>query len=146
MRPSTVLSNLGVTIMAVFAGACLADLFAPSDGSKVAGRVVFAGETSLGPENATVIEKLLRRTKSNGPVRVIVQLRISPGPEETREQRIQTTQQSLFADLAHTPHKILRVYTSIPAAALEASHEALQVLSVSPHVSRVDEDEVAKPY
>ena len=131
-------------MMVLFAGACCADRSAPRDGSNGAGRKVLAGEAGLAPRIATVIEELLRRTKSNGPVRVIVQLRISPGPDETREQRIQTTQQSLLAELAHVPHRILRVYTSIPAAALEASHEALQVLSVSPHVLRVEADELAR--
>jgi hypothetical protein len=33
-----------------------------------------------------------------------------------------------------------------PAVALEASHPALQILRDSPHVSRVDEDALAKPF
>ncbi len=146
MRPLTISSGAAITIIVLFAGACFAELSTARGGSKVAGRFVIPAAASFAPENATVIEELLHRTKSKGPVRVIVQFRISPGPDETREQRIQTTLQSLLDDIAHTPHRILRVYTSIPAAALEASHEALQVLSASPHVIRVDEDKLAKPF
>ena len=133
-------------MMVLIAAACFADRSTPRDGSRVAARKDLRGEAGLAPDNAKVIEELLRRTKFNGTVRVIVQLRISAGPDETREQRIQTTRQSLLADLAHTPHKVIRVYTAMPAVALEASHEALRVLNVSRHVSRVDEDELAKPF
>ena len=133
-------------MMIVLAGACFADLSTPRDGKKGVRGAALSRVAALAPENAQAIEELLRRTKSSGTVRVIVGLRISPGSEETLERRIHAAQQALLAELAHTPHKILRLYASIPAAALEATHEALLVLRVSPHVLRVDEDAVAKPF
>ena len=50
------------------------------------------------------------------------------------------------AELARVPHTVLRTYVVTPAVALEASHPALQILRDSPHVSRIDEDALAKPF
>lgn len=134
-----------LSMMIVIAAGCSAGTPAPRGGGKAAGRQVSSAEPGRTQDNSQ-IEELLRRTRPNGSARVIVQLRIPAGPEETREQRIKAAQQALLAELARVPHRILRTYTITPAVALEASHEALQVLRDSRHVLRVEEDELAKPF
>jgi hypothetical protein len=128
----------------LFAGVCSADIFSPGMDAKTLGLEGLAAE----PGNAQVkstIDELLRRTQPDGSVRVIVQLKIAPGPDGTLEQRIRSAQQALLAELAGAPHRVLREYAYTPALALEASHQALQVLQKSAHVLRVDEDEMLKP-
>jgi hypothetical protein len=128
----------------IFAGGCSADISAPRMEPETAGREVLAAEPGNAQGNST-IDELLRRTQPDGSVRVIVQLKIAPGPDGTLEQRIRSAQQALLAELASAPHRVLREYAYTPALALEASHQALQVLQKSAHVARVDEDAVLKP-
>lgn len=92
-----------------------------------------------------VSEDLFVKARHRGMVRVIVQLRIASGSEETREQRIHSTQQGVLRDLAPVAHRLLRSYTAIPVIAIEASYDALRILDRSIHVLRVDEDGVAAP-
>jgi hypothetical protein len=109
-------------------------------------------QNTTGTPEATVsqqhssLDELLRKTPSDGSVRVIVQLNVSPGPDATREARIKSAQQALLDELAGVAHKVLRTYSVTPAIALEASRQALVILRDSPHVSRVDEDALAKPF
>jgi hypothetical protein len=107
--------------------------------------IVFTLTTDGSPKNP-VSEDLFTKARLNGSVRVIVQLQISPGPEETREQRIHAAQEGLLKDLIFSDYQVVRRFTSIPAIALEASHDALLVLNRSIHVLRVDEDELAVPF
>jgi hypothetical protein len=144
--PRAILRNSIVSVMIVVSTAgCSANVDGRRDHSKTAEREVSAAEAGSVQEHSQ-IDELLRRTRPNGSVRVIVQLRVPPGPDEVREQRIRSAQQALLAELAPVPHKVLRTYTVTPAVALEASHQALQVLRASPHVLRVNEDELAKPF
>jgi hypothetical protein len=106
---------------------------------------VFSLNTDSPPKNP-VSEGILAKARLNGSVRVIVQLQISPGPEETREQRIHAAQEGLLKDLIVSDYQVVRRFTSIPAIALEASHDALLILNRSIHVVRVDEDELAVPF
>jgi hypothetical protein len=139
MRPSSFATL--VTICIVLTTGCSADISPGPDGKNPARGTAIAGAA----QETSQIEDLLRKTQPNGSARVIVQLRVLPGPEETREQRIKSAQQALLAELAHVPHKVLRTYSVTPAIALEASHQALQVLRDSPHVLMVEEDSLAKP-
>jgi hypothetical protein len=144
--PRAILRNSMLSmVIAVSAAGCSANMTARRDNSNSAEREASAAEAGRVQEHSQ-IEELLRRTRPNGSVRVIVQLRVPAGPDETREQRIRSVQQALLAELAPAPHKILRTYAVTPAVALEASHQALQVLRASPHVLRIDEDELAKPF
>lgn len=99
-----------------------------------------------GPPKNPVSENLFTQARLKGSVRVIVQLQISPGPEETRERSIHAAQEGLLKDLTLSDYRVVRRYTSIPAIALEASHDALVVLNRSTHVLRVDQDELAAPF
>jgi hypothetical protein len=137
-------SALVYVLFVVFA-ACSPGTAAPPAPPTTTGPEVLASEPRAAKENGQ-IEELLRRTRTGGSVRVIVQLRIPSGPDETREQRVQSARQALLAELARVPHAVLRTYVVTPAVALEASHPALQILRDSPHVSRVDEDALAKPF
>jgi hypothetical protein len=145
MPPLILCSSVLLTIMVLCAGACATDMSAPRYGSNTVESEISAAEAGRAQEHS-LIDELLRRTRPNGSVRVIVQLRVPPGPDEAREQRVRFAQQDLLAELAPVPHKVLRTYTVTPAVALEASHQALQVLRASPNVLRVDEDELAKPF
>jgi hypothetical protein len=134
-----------LTTIIVISGGCSGNTTATQPNSKSSGREVSAAEPGRTQPDSQ-IEELLRRTRPNGSVRVIVQLRMPPGPDETREQRIKSAQQALLAELAPVPHTVLRTYTATPAVALEASYQALQALRDSRHVLRVEEDAVAKPF
>jgi hypothetical protein len=116
----------------------------PVTQTKPAGHEVMAAQPRTMQENSQ-IEELLRGTPPGESVRVIVQLRIPPGPDADREQRIKSAQEALLAELARVPHKIIRSYSSTPAMALEASRQALEVLRDSPQVLSVHEDQMLKP-
>jgi hypothetical protein len=103
-------------------------------------------QPALSEQQRSSVDELLRKTPADASARVIVQLRIPGGPDASREQRIKAAQQALLDELAGVPHKVLRTYSVTPALALEASRGALAVLRDSPHVSRVDEDALAKPF
>lgn len=92
-----------------------------------------------------VSEDLYAKARVNGVVRIIVQLRIPPGPEESRGDRILAVQQKLLAGLPPQTYQVVRIYTAIPAIVLEASEEALKILDQSMHILQVDEDSRAAP-
>ena len=120
------------------------------------GQVVHDPEQAISPQKIStatdsaqknpVSDYLLAKARLNGSIRVIVQLRIPVGPEQSLEKRIHAAQQGLLKELAPTAHRVVRSFTSIPAIALEASHDALAVLNLSVHVLRVDEDELSSPF
>jgi hypothetical protein len=84
-----------------------------------------------------VSEEIFAKVRFNSEVRVIVQLRILAGPNETRDQRIDAARQGLLRELVPVAHRIVRSHTAISALALEASHVALQVLNLSFHGASV---------
>lgn len=69
-------------------------------------------------------DEIFAKTRLNGAVRVIVQVQIPAGPDETRDQRIDAARQGLLRELAPVAHRFVRSYTAISALALEASHAA----------------------
>jgi hypothetical protein len=101
---------------------------------------------AAGVQENIVSDEILARARLNGAVRVIVQLRIPAGPDETRDQRIDAARQGLLRELVPVAYRVVRSYTAISALALESSHAALQVLNPSFHVLRADEDELAAPF
>jgi hypothetical protein len=100
---------------------------------------------AAGVQENIVSDEILARARLNGAVRVIVQLRIPAGPDETRDQRIDAARQGLLGELAAVAHRVVRSFTAVPMIALEASSDALQVLNRSSHVLRVDDDGLAAP-
>jgi hypothetical protein len=104
-----------------------------------------ASEAAVAPERSSSVDEVLQKTPPDGWARVIVQLRIPEGPDATRVARIESAQRALLGELAGAPHKVLRSYSVTPALALEASRQALLILRNSPHVLRVDTDELAAP-
>ncbi len=98
-----------------------------------------------GVQENIVSDEILAKARRNGSVRVIVQLRIAAGSDDTREQRIDAAQQGLLRELAAVAHRVVRSFTAVPMIALEASSDALHVLNRSSHVLRVDDDGLAAP-
>ncbi len=92
-----------------------------------------------------VSDELVAKARLHGSVRIIVQLRIAPGSDDSREQRIDAARQGLLDELAGVAHQVVRSFTAVPLLALEASDDALQVLNRSLHVIRVDDDGLAAP-
>ncbi len=97
-----------------------------------------AGALQVSPE-------LLAKATEHGRVRVIVQLRIAPGPEEGRTRAIERAQDSVLRALAPAPHRLLRRYETLPLLAVEVSPEALRLLAASPDVAGIEEDRLAAP-
>ncbi len=92
-----------------------------------------------------VSEELFAKARRNGTVRVIVELQIPAGSNETREQRIREVQQRVLKELAGVTHALVRSFTAVPTLVLEASDAALQILARSNYVLRVNEDGLAAP-
>jgi hypothetical protein len=92
-----------------------------------------------------VSEELFGKAQRNGTVRVIVELQIPAGSDETREQRIREIQQRVLKELAGVSHALVRSFTAIPTLVLEASGAALQILARSKYVLRIKEDGLAAP-
>ncbi len=92
-----------------------------------------------------VSDELVAKARLHGSVRIIVQLRIAAGSDDSREQRIEAAQQALLGELAAVAHRVVRSFTAVPMIALEASYDALLVLNRSSHVLRVDDDGLASP-
>jgi hypothetical protein len=92
-----------------------------------------------------VSDELVAKARLHGSVRIIVQLRIAAGSDDSREQRIDAARQGLLNELAGVTHQVVRSFTAVPMIALEASYDALQVLNRSSHVLRVDDDGLAAP-
>jgi hypothetical protein len=93
----------------------------------------------------SISNEIVTKARLHGSVRVIVQLRIAAGSDDSREQRIIATQQALLGELAGVAHRVVRSFTAAPVLALEASDDALQVLNRSVHVLQVDGDGLAAP-
>jgi len=60
-------------------------------------------------------------------------------------QAIQATAQTEIAKLIGVPHRVKRVYSSIPFMALDVSPRALEILEASAVVTGVEEDRLAEP-
>jgi hypothetical protein len=92
-----------------------------------------------------VSDEIVAKARLHGSVRIIVQLRIAAGSDDSREQRIDIARQGLLDELAAVAHQVVRNFTAVPMIALEASYDALQVLNRSSRVLRVDDDGLAAP-
>jgi hypothetical protein len=104
--------------------------------------VLLAGS---GVQMNSISEEVVAKARLHGSVRVIVQLRIADGTDDSREQRIIAAQQALLGELASVAHRVARSFTAVPMLALDVSYDALQVLARSAHVSLVDGDGLAAP-
>jgi hypothetical protein len=79
-------------------------------------------------------------------MRVIVTFHVQTfETDEQRGRAIVAARQALLAELKSTPHRVTRMYETVPAIALEASSEALLVLRRSQLVAGIEEDRVVGP-
>jgi subtilisin family serine protease len=93
------------------------------------------------------------RAEAGERVRVLVELAVPFAPEGgltpsargAQRGRIATAQASLGADLAGTPHRVVRAFRAIPFAALEAEAAAVVALARSPRVVAVTPDDLHAP-
>jgi len=94
--------------------------------------------TAKGGVEQAIPADLLKQAEAEGSVRVIVELRVGP-------QGIHAAQDEVLKALQGTPHRVTRRYTQVPFLGLEVSPQALQILSTSPAVLRIQEDQVVAP-
>ena len=94
--------------------------------------------TVKGGVEQRIAAELLKQAEADGSVRVIVELRVGP-------QGIHAAQDEVLKALQGTPHRVTRRYTQVPFLGLEVSPQALQILSTSPAVLRIQEDQVVAP-
>ncbi len=110
----------------------------------------FAASASAAPR---ISAGVAARAAAGERVRVLVELQAPSAPEgglaatarAAQRRRIATAQASLAADLAGTPHRVVRAFRSIPFAALEVEAAALDALARSPRVAAVSPDELHAP-
>ncbi len=99
-------------------------------------------------EPALIAPEIYQKAKALGSVRVIVELRLAPHREDSessRENAIRMAQKALLDELAQVNLRVIRNYSSIPAIVLAASVDALKIIAVSRHVTRVTEDGLSIP-
>jgi hypothetical protein len=90
------------------------------------------------------IDELAAKAARQGPLRVIVELKLDPPGPPTREA-IARAQDQVLQELAGTDHRVLRRFTAIPFMGIEMSENALRRLGGSAHVAGVREDMVLRP-
>jgi hypothetical protein len=104
--------------------------------------LVFAQGVLVGDAFAQVIDPAVRTAAAAGPVRVIVELRMtppftpegnlaSPAAVEAQRQAIAKTQDDLIASLAGTSFSVARKFDGLPMMALEIGADALARLEAS---------------
>lgn len=107
--------------------------------------LLVAACASAAQEGSLVVPpELLARAGAGRPVRVIVRLRHDPAAQDP-SAAIAAAQQAVLRAIQSTPHRVLRVYQTVPLLALEASAGTLRVLAALPDVARVEEDALAAP-
>jgi len=87
-------------------------------------------------EDPGVTPALLAKARARGAVVVIVTLRV---PEGASPVSIAAVKESLLAEIAAAPHRVVRELAGLPQIALEASEDALRLLGASPSVLRIAE-------
>jgi len=93
------------------------------------------------------------RAAAGERVRVLVELgapfapegALTPAARGAQRGRIAAAQASLAADLAGTPHRVVRAFRAIPFVALEVEAAALAALEGSPRVVAVTADDLHAP-
>ena len=123
----------GIVSLALICGLCV-NLPAPV--------IAHAAE---GERMNSISDEIVTQARRYGSVRVIVQLRIAAGNDDSRERRIIAAQQSLLGELAGVAHRVVRSFTAAPTLVLEASGDALQVLYRSVHVLQIAGNGLAAP-
>jgi len=100
-------------------------------------------------EPSLIAPEIYQTAKALGSVRVIVELRLPPHREDSelsREDAIRMAQKAILDELAQVNLRVIRSYSSIPAIVLAASMDALKIIAVSRHVTRVTEDGLSIPF
>jgi subtilisin family serine protease len=101
-------------------------------------------------ELALVPQEMMQRARTQGLVRVIVELNVATQPEGVlafssqtlQRQAIAAVQNQLLAPLPVPTYRLMRQYTTIPFLALELTPEALAALGQSPLVRGIAEDQL----
>jgi hypothetical protein len=101
-----------------------------------------AGCAAASSTSAGVTPELLDKARTQGQVRVIVQLHVASGASSAD---IAAAQDALLAELPAGSYRLVRRYATIPSLALGASEDALRVLAASPRVLSVVEDRMLFP-
>ena len=112
--------------------------------------LAFAASAVAAPRISTGVAA---RAVAGERVRVLVELDAAFAPEGAlaaaargaQRRRIAAAQASLAADLAGTPHRVVRAFRAIPFAALEVEAAALEALARSPRVAAVTSDDLHAP-
>ncbi len=90
------------------------------------------------------IDELAAKAARQGPLRVIVELKLDP-PGTPTPEAIARAQDQVLQELAGTDHQVLRRYATTPFLGLNASADALRRLAGSLFVSGIREDRVLRP-
>ena len=90
------------------------------------------------------IDELAAKAARQGPLRVIVELKLDP-PGPPTPEAISLAQDQVLQELTGTNHRVLRRFTTVPFMAIEMSENALRRLGGSTHVAGVREDMVLRP-
>ena len=101
-------------------------------------------ETGAAQTFPPTIEELVAKATRQGPLRVIVELKIDPPGPPSREG-IAQAQDQVLQELAGTSHRVLRRFATVPFIGLEASADALRRLGGSAHVAGIREDRLRAP-
>ena len=106
---------------------------------------------------ATAPQTLQDRAQQEGPVRVIIELRLpsgraraegrlaSPQAQQSQRLEISAAQKNVLARLAGKGHRVVHRFRTVPFVALEVSSDALSTLADDPTVARVVEDRLLAP-
>jgi hypothetical protein len=114
--------------------------------------LVSSGRARATPGDTLVIDPEVRSAVTQGPTRVLVELRL-PGPSASdtdssppRQPAIAAARQTVLARLTGTRYRLVRQYTTIPLLALEIGPEALQALEeMGDVVTRVRAEQIRSP-
>ena len=90
------------------------------------------------------MDDLIAKAVCQGPLRVIVQLKIDP-PGPPSPEAIAEAQDRVLQELTGTSHRVLRRVTTTPFMGMETSADALGRLGASAHVAGVREGRPRKP-
>lgn len=110
------------------------------------GMILLTGARTAGAQAAIppTIDELAAKAARQGPLRVIVELKLDAPGQPTREA-IAQAQDQVLQELAGTDHRVLRRFTTIPFMGIEMSAAALRRLDGSAHVASVREDRLNAP-
>lgn len=91
------------------------------------------------------------KIQASGTLRVTVHLnvkkpqKLQPEEKQLHLEKIRAAQEALLAELAGTPHRVVRKFEIVPTMSLEVGKEALDILERSSLVMKVQEPRQLSP-